>query len=215
MLNGIDISNWNTEDQLKLEINCGCDFVIMKASEGCTFVDTKASRFLEICVQKNVPVFFYHFCRFERNYGEDEADHFLSCVNTLIAPYPDIQVGMVADYEGDAVKSPEDLRDFLVRISETTECNPLVYMSESIVKETAQEIDVNRYGLWLAKWGRPNPVYAPWPVMAMWQYTNYPIDRNYFYGNLDQLKKYMTYPRRITDCQCECRCCQAGGAHES
>lgn len=192
MLNGIDISNWQNMQQLECEIEDGCDFVIIKASEGCTFVDPKAKDFALKCSEHGIPIFFYHYCQLTRT-PEEEAEHFMKCVNHVLTELPKgTRVGLVLDFEIKVSYIPE-LVKMIVYLNSNYHVNPIIYCSEWLVGRIGTYLDVSRYGLWVAKYSHEPPDIEPWDVMAFWQYTSEPIDRNRFYGDKEQLEKYQDY----------------------
>ena len=48
------------------------------------------------------------------------------------------------------------------------------------------------YGLWVAHWNKiiKKPFTGVYPFHAIWQYTNKPIDLDYFNGNVKQWNAY-------------------------
>lgn len=192
MLDGIDISNWQTMRELESEIEDGCDFVMIKVSEGKTFVDQKAKDFALKCCEHDIPIFFYHFCRLT-GAAEEEAGHFMYCVDDILLYLPQgTKVGLVLDFEIKTRFIP-GLAKMVEYLNENFCVSPLIYCSEWIVPRIGEKIDVQKYGLWVAKYSAETPVIAPWEIMAFWQYQGSPIDRSRFYGDRVQLEKYQDY----------------------
>ena len=76
-MNGIDISNHQASmDLAKVIDTTGTDFVILKASEGISFVDRYCDRFYRIAQEKGKQLGFYHFARSELNSAKAEAEFF-------------------------------------------------------------------------------------------------------------------------------------------
>ncbi len=129
---------------------------------------------------------FYHYARPDLgNTPEAEADWFLSLVgqhagNAIFA----------LDYEGDSLSYGQEwaLR-WLQRVYEKTGVRPVFYCSSSALP-MFEKIGKENFGLWVANWNVESPKIEPWSVFAFWQYTNRPIDQDYFNGTIEQYKKY-------------------------
>lgn len=207
MLEGIDISNWQTVQDLEREIKDGCDFVIIKVSEGCTFRDGKALEFARLCQEKDIPMFFYHFCIFKTGSAVQEADHFLNCVNSVLSKLPKKEkVGLALDFEID-LKYAKKLGDMADYLHKKTGAAPLIYCSEWMVPSLGRNLDTEVYGLWVAKYSNVFPKIAPWDVMAFWQYSADTIDHNRFYGTREQLLKYQDYSLSLKCPHCTAEKC--------
>jgi len=70
-------------------------------------------------------------------------------------------------------------------------------MSKSVTyEEDWSQVVANDFGLWVAAYpgGNPKPSDRPsvkyWYVVAMWQYTSTPYDKDYFYGDVDTWNAY-------------------------
>lgn len=193
MLKGIDISHHNTiKDYGKLFNEQ--DFIIMKATEGVTFVDNKKDLYCETIDQltPNVVKGFYHFARPERgNMPEVEAKHFLNNIrkyknNTLLA----------LDVEAEAL-TYKNLDAWVQRwcayVLIETGRPPLIYCSAAECKRFKGAADLG-CGLWVAKWSDKKPTKTqikPWEFFAFWQYdASAGLDKDYFNGSIDALRKY-------------------------
>lgn len=220
---GIDVSNWNNMNQVIYAQQIGhLEFICIKASEGCTFIDKKAAQFAHYATEYDIPILFYHYCRFEKFSPYREMQHFMEAVDRIIEQVDEIgNVGLVLDFEGEALPYVESLDSALKYVTQKHGVRPLVYCSESEIPRIGAVIDTHSYGLWCAKWSSTMPTYKPtWPVMAMWQYTNRldgkNIDGNRFFGERDQFEKYLDYHKDIPKqfCECDCHCCRAGKCAE-
>lgn len=205
MLNGIDVSNNNSIAQVKEELDKGCDFVMIKATEGVTFQDGKALGIAGMCYDRRIPMFFYHFCRFRQGGYKEESENFLSHVNKILSSLDHtLKVGLALDFEVEVEKTRE-LARMAEYIHTRTGAAPLIYCSQWLVPEIGRLLDTEKYGLWVAKYSKKIPNITPWNIMAFWQYTNNPIDRNRFYGTMTQLMEYQDYmvSRRCPHCTAE------------
>lgn len=187
-IEGIDVSHWNMIDTITNE---NPDFVIIKLTEGVTFVDNLAKRHADIARRLDIPIGYYHYARAERNDAKREAEFFVSQI-----PQEDLQSAVLAlDYEGKALSIKEcdawALR-FMETVEEMTGKKSLLYCSQSVVKRFPQ-VAKNGFGLWVARY-RNKLLGAgdvkPFAFAAIWQYTSKGVDRNIFYGTRKQFLKY-------------------------
>ena len=224
---GIDVSNWNSVEQvsslLQMTGNDKIEFVLIKATEGRTWKDTKAVQLLIAAMQYGVAIGFYHYCRPELgNDAKEEATHFVSTVRDICyqAGYME-DVLLVADYEDKAIGHGLWLANFLREVDDQTGGNPMVYTT-LYGSETSDLIHVNTvaYGLWIATRGKEkdNPFAGRemknWKLWAIHQYAvENGIDMNYFNGTRRQLFKYFNsdpHLNKETDAGCceHCMCCR-------
>lgn len=187
-IEGIDISHWNV---LNVIDAYSPKFVIIKATEGKTYADQQMYSAYKKCKEKGIRTGFYHFARAENNDAIAEADWFLKnlpkdCIGKSI---------LVLDYEAKAltVKYPDDwaLR-FCTRVEQQTGVKPLLYCSQAVVKRFPKT-QAGGYGLWVARYRNKLLGYgdvSPWKFAAIWQYTSKPLDRDIFYGTVEQFDKY-------------------------
>lgn len=199
MINGIDISNHqNWQDAFLKQ-----DFVIMKASEGVTYKDTKLdSHYNKLHgstdgkPDKNKLYGFYHFARPENgNSYQKEADHFLSLVGHH-AGY----AMFVLDVEGSALntKYTSWCKNWLDYVYKKTGVKPLLYIQASAEwTDQYKSIRTADYGLWVAHYtNNAQPTVKHWKPWAMWQYSDsqkiggVAIDKNVFNGTKDQFRAY-------------------------
>lgn len=203
ILNGIDISNWQSNlDLSKIKT----DFIIMKATEGIGFVDKSCDKFFQKALSLGKNVGFYHFAR-PINDAVAEADFFVQ--NTLGYFGKGIPV---LDWEAENKWDVQWALRWLNRVYEKTGVKPVIYMSESVVTGYDwSPVVAGDYGLWVAKY-RDNipdmnydmsnagsmPSKGKWPFIAMWQWTsvgrldgfNGNLDCNVFYGNTNIWNAY-------------------------
>jgi GH25 family lysozyme M1 (1,4-beta-N-acetylmuramidase)/regulator of replication initiation timing len=175
------------------------NFVIMKASEGVGFTD---SRFLvnrATARSFHLPVGYYHFARPDLgNTSQNEAAFFLSTIGQL-------QNGEVLalDYEvsyaGDAVAW---CKGFLTEVFNKTGCKPFIYLNQSQQNLDWAPVVSAGYALWLASYtGDPTKNTGntgKWPTMAIQQWTDAQavpgisgnVDGDVFFGDVDAFAKY-------------------------
>lgn len=197
-LGGIDISHHNyswVKAQPKQYIyNIARDgFVIMKATEGATWIDPRYNEYIrmigEQAVMKGaVQVGAYHYARPEYNLPEAEAKNFLD----MVWKYSGHML-YALDVEGRALTVP-DLdgwcRKWLDAVYKETGVKPLVYCQRSALK-LFSKVPEGDYGLWLASWTKTKPKDTqPWDFMAIWQNNSLNIDTDIFFGGAGQWRKY-------------------------
>lgn len=203
-MKGIDISSWQKGlDLSKIK----CDFVICKATEGLTIVDSCCDDFITKAQKLGKPFGFYHFARPELNSAKAEAEFFYKHTKGYFGK------GIpVLDWESKAKWNVAWAKEWLDTIYKLTGVKPLIYMSESVyLAYNFKKIANADYGLWVAKYRDYNKDYnydmstagnKPrlkwWKCIAMWQWTssgrlngyNGNLDCDVFYGDVETWNKY-------------------------
>lgn len=192
MLKGIDVSHHNIYqvcprtgkpviDFLKY------DFVIMKATEGKSFIDPTMERYLAL-LGKDQRYGFYHFARPERNKAKDEAKHFCS----VIGRYGEGAL-LALDWEAQAVSQPiEWALEWMQLVEKEYGKKPLMYCSSWYTKKCKPLLE-NDNGIWVAHYTKSKkPTLYNYNTYALWQYTSEPYDKDYFNGNGKQWDAYAT-----------------------
>ena len=187
-IEGIDVSHWNAIDTIP---KYAPQFVMMKITEGCGFIDPDYLAHRQQCKNLSIPYGYYHYARAERNSAVDEARFFVTKI-----PHEDLQHAVLAlDYEGKAlsIKNVDAWAyDFCSEVLRLTGKKPLLYCSQSTVKRFPRTC-AGGFGLWVARY-RNKLLGAgditPWKFAAMWQYTSKGVDKNIFYGTVNQFRKY-------------------------
>lgn len=201
-MNFIDISSWQSGMNLRtmFDNNPSLDGVIVKVSQGTSYVNPPSGEWLTWLVRNNKPLGMYHYLDL---YGaEAEARHFVD----VARPY--IGKGILSiDYEGNTVrKGTGYLKQCLDEVYRLTGVKAYVYVSQSfIASQDFGPIAEAGYPLWLAQYADMNPVYgfidhpwqkgsfSPFPVINMHQYTscgrlkgwNDNLDFDLFYGSVE------------------------------
>ena len=187
-IEGIDVSHWNSLSAID---DFEPEFVIIKLTEGKTFLDNEHNVHYSKALIKGAETGFYHFARAEKNDPYSEADWFVGNI-------PNRALGrsiLVLDYEGKAlsIADPDSWAlAFCERVEAKTGVKPILYCSQSVVKRFPK-VQANGNGLWVARYRNKLIGYgdvSPWKFAAIWQYTSKPVDRDVFYGTVEQFKKY-------------------------
>lgn len=189
---GVDISHHqglNIIDKLLKEKDVP-EFVIIKATEGRTYVDPQFHNNAKEAMNNGLLIGAYHYARPENgNTPEQEALNFVKQVE----PYIGICV-LALDWEGDAITKSNQAwaLAWLDAVFQMTGIRPLFYVSESHIKNGGfANIAARNYGLWVAKWSKTQyPSTGKWSIWAMWQTEGDPLDKDIFNGKRQQFLKY-------------------------
>lgn len=205
MLKGIDISNYQRGIDLS---KVTCDFVIIKATEGKSFVDPSCDTFFQQALKLGKKLGVYHFANNSDNTPEQEADWFVNNTRGYIG-----KAIPILDWEDNVKSDVAWALKWLQLVEKAYGCKPLIYMSESTVNSYDWSSVANaNYGLWVAKYrdknvdynydmsmaGR-NPAVNYWKFYALWQWTdvgrlngyNGNLDCDVFYGDNSAWDKYI------------------------
>lgn len=204
-LKGVDISN----HQRGLDISkIQCDFVIVKATEGKSYVDPSCDKFFQQALSLNKKLGVYHFANNSDNTAKQEADWFIKNTQGYIG-----KAIPVLDWEDNVTDNVDWALEWLQRVEEAYGTKPMIYMSESVVnRHDWSKVVAGNYGLWVAKYRDYNPDYnydmtnagsSPsvkyWKTIAMWQWTscgrldgwNGNLDLDEFYGDTNAWDAYV------------------------
>lgn len=197
---GNDISKYQGDVNYDVYKN-NSNFVIIKATEGNGYTDTKFARNQSEARRVGLPLGYYHFARPDLgNTPEAEADYFLKVVGSPVEGEV-----YVLDYEPKS--NPGDTvawcKRFLDHVFSKIGVKCLIYLNQSQVKgfDWQSIIDAG-YGLWIAAYTYdPNKndfEMGKWPFAAIQQWTNKQevpgipavADGNVFFGTITTFKKY-------------------------
>ena len=190
MMNGIDISHHNKWQYERKMIDFEKhDFIIMKATEGRTFVDPMLDKYMERITELDKPYGFYHFARPENNDPLVEADNFCKTIGK-----DGDKAMLVLDWEANALRcSINWALDWLKEVEYVFGHKPLIYCSSWYTKKLAPILE-NGNGLWVAHYThKKRPTIHTYPFWSIWQYTSDPYDKDVFNGNIAQWNKYIEH----------------------
>lgn len=185
---GVDFSHhqWNKNEAKRFN-PAYADFVIIKATEGKTYVDPAMNDWLQLIVdtrgESGAPfIFFYHFARPENNSAYDESLHFIKTIEHHIG-----NCGIVLDWENAAHKVPKAEKwalEWLSQVEAATgnRTNPLFYTSAAYTHKYPL-IAKAGFPLWVAHYDTVKPRVEAWDRPTMWQFTSKPFDMNIFFGS--------------------------------
>lgn len=186
-MQGIDISNWQNGINLSA---VQCDFVIIKATQGTTYVSPDCDRQVQQAISEGIPFGVYHYV--SGGGARAEADWFVdNCLGY-------VKRGVLAiDWEqgeNGAWSDETYLDEVIARVTERTGVVPLKYASQSVFPWGVAE----NSGCWVAQYADNNPTgyqNEPWNEgaysCAIRQYSSCGRLEGWG-GNLDLNKAYMT-----------------------
>lgn len=183
---GADFShhNWNNRKNLNPSY---LNFVILKATEGKTYTDSRMHEWLQLIAdtrgETGAPfIWFYHYARPENgNEPCEEAQHFIETIEPHL-----MNCGIALDFEGEALKTPhcerwaqEWLRQ--VHAASGNHTIPLFYTSAAHTHKFPNI--AKEFPLWVAHYNTSKPRVDCWKSPTMWQITSQPFDIDIFYGS--------------------------------
>lgn len=188
MLLGCDISS-HQRNNYKSIIDDNNSFVIIKSSEGRSYVNPYMDDMVKYSESKGKLIGFYHYGRPENgNTPEQEARHFCNTVKKYIG-----RSVLILDYEGEAHKCGAKWAVRWIReVKRLTGVLPMFYTSESYLRLYEPVVKTGA-GLWVAKYSLSTPKISPWEIVALWQFRSYPYDKSRFYGDK---KTWMEYSKK-------------------
>lgn len=197
MIVGNDISNYQgTIDWPTYKNNT--NFVIIKASEGTSYIDTWFGGYRQQARNLGIPCGFYHFCRPDLgNSPQSEAQFFVNLMNG--DPLREGEV-LALDFEVNFVDAVNWCKQWLDYVTDKLKTKPFIYLNQSQTKGFNWKPVVDAgYGLWLASYQADGVgETGAWPFMAMQQTSSSQqvpgiqgnVDRDVFFGDIIAFKKY-------------------------
>ena len=205
IMNGIDISSWQTGIDLK---QVPCDFAIIKATGGTGYVNPDCDRTFQQGMKAGKKLGIYHYAREKgcKGSAQEEAEFFLQNAEGYIG-----KAILVLDWEEENGLGPGWAKAWLDRVQQRTGVKPLIYMSKSVCREYDwSSVASAGYDLWCAQYANDRETgyqSSPWtdargigafPYMALYQYSasgrldgwNGRLDLNVFYGDKAAWDKY-------------------------
>lgn len=192
-LKGYDISNHNNY------ISQG-DFIICKATEGCTFKDPKFYDFANNAIDDGRLLGAYHYLSTTSDVTE-QAREFVKTVK----PFLWYGIVLALDVEGEALKwSNDELNSkcltFLEEVTRLVGALPMVYCSSSVTPRLSS-LAKGDYGLWVADYSGKIDTIGDWKFWAIHQYTDNEngYDANIFNGDMQAWLKYCAHIEDFED----------------
>lgn len=199
-LNVIDIASYQSGLDLT-KANAGLDGVIIKATQGTTYVNPYCNKHYAQAKQAGLLRGLYHYASGVG--AEVEADAFVRNIKGYIG-----DCILALDWEGqqNSQFGKNDVaycKKFLDRVYAITGVRPLIYMSKSVCRAHDWSSVAKDYGLWCAQYGSNNATgfqespwtdsngFGAWPYPAIYQYSSNGVLQGYS-GRLDLDLAYMT-----------------------
>lgn len=189
-MNGIDVSGWQKGINLK---EVPADFVIMKATQGTTYVNPDCDRAYQQAKEAGRLLGVYHY--FSGGDPVAEAEFFVKNVKGYVG-----EAILVLDWEGEQnakfSQGPVVAKPFLDKVKELTGVRPLIYMSKSVCRAHDWSAVASEYALWVAQYADNNTTgyqskpwtdnkgYGAWNSPVIFQYSSSGRLEGYS-GNLD------------------------------
>lgn len=178
VMHGIDISHWQSGFDLKHAKSAGCEFVIVKATQGSTYRDSCRSKFLIQAANLDMLIGAYHFAG---GYNpETEANHFWQTVKGLNG-----KAIFVLDYEIQCdtdiyVSNRKWIERFVNKFYQLSGKYCMIYIDSRYLSQLKASFVVDKCPLWLARYPKSYrtftndkpPAYAPWKKLTIWQFTS-------------------------------------------
>lgn len=205
-LNFIDISSWQANINLDMvKMQNPLHGIIVKSTESTNYVNPYCDKWVQWAIHNNLPWGFYHFLN--HHDPVEEAKFFIKhTLNYFKDGVP------IADFEGNIVANYGALylQKFVETVYHETGVKPMIYCNLSTIQGNANGFKaISDYPLWLAQWAsakdqvgfNPSPwqsgSYAPFPKMAMQQYTDHGklngysgyLDFDLFFGTVEDWNK--------------------------
>lgn len=178
MMNGIDVSGWQKGINLK---EVPADFVIVKATQGTTFVNSDCDRAYQQAKEAGRLLGVYHY--FSGGDPAAEAEFFVKNVKGYVG-----EAILVLDWEGHQnakfSQGPAVAKPFLDKVKELTGVRPLIYMSKSVCRAHDWSAVASEYALWVAQYADNNTTgyqsnpwtdnkgYGAWNGPVIFQYSS-------------------------------------------
>lgn len=197
-LEGEDLSHWQGTNS----VDGAPDFVILKATEGTTYVDPDCDNKYQRAKSEGKLLGVYHFA--DMGDPTAEANYFVQNITGYIG-----EAILVLDFETNT--NVTWAKTFLDRVQALTGVKPLIYMSASTIKAADwTPVVQGDYGLWVAgypaKYNVSNPArtdgsdlpydISPWTFAAIWQYSSSAgaLDEDEANMSADAWHKYAAVP---------------------
>lgn len=190
---GIDVSSHNGKINFERVSRAGIDFIIIKASEGAAFRDSRFASNYDSAKDNGLAVGAYHFFRFDVD-GTLQARNFVETIGDR-----DFDLPLVIDVEEHGnpyvflrSKVVRQLRDMVDELT-ALEYRVMIYTNKDGYYKFIKD-NFDDYPLWLCSLNR-----RPELDWTIWQYSHWgvvdgiqgDVDLNRFYGNLEQWKNWL------------------------
>lgn len=183
-LKGIDISHHNGIINFDKVKNSGISIVIIKSTEGISFIDPMFQTYYKEAKASGLRIGFYHFFRTTSD-AKKQAHFFINTLNGL-----DVDCKYVLDFEVTTVNkdiSSSYAKMFMDEVESLTNCKCAIYTGTNFAKNNLNNT-LSKYSLWIAHYGVNTPgSNGIWDKWAGFQYSDLgKIDGMSTYVDLDE-----------------------------
>lgn len=164
-MNGIDISNLDGNVNMDLVKNDGMSFVVVKATEGSTFVDAYYKQNMANAKAVGLLTGAYHFARFtDISTAIEEANFFVANCSSENPAF--VALDFEQQCSGDMTEACLAFLDIIAKVAPAViYCNPY-YIN------TYLNSDITKYPLWIANYEVSTPQTPLWGSYVIWQYSD-------------------------------------------
>lgn len=178
VMRGIDVSNWQASLDLGQAFKAGCEFVVVKISQGTSYLSPARNKQLTQIATAKKLLGFYHFANGEN--PEAEARFFEKHARSLLGsgiPVLDFEVQI----DEDKYRSPANwCARFVNEFHKLTGVYPAIYLNSGQLRQFKGSWIVDKCPLWLARYtanyrtwtDNDCPPCAPWSRAIIWQFTS-------------------------------------------
>ncbi|CAE6434196.1 unnamed protein product [Rhizoctonia solani] len=201
-LSGIDVSGHQKNVDWGAQKKAGVKFAYVKATEGTSYRSPYFTQQYDGSYRIGMIRGAYHFARPDRASGAAQANYFLqyggkwTADGKTLPGMLDIENNDVSGgdtcYGISPVKMVSWIKDFSDTYHSKTGRYPAIYTNTPWWKKcTGNSAMFGKNPLVIANWGRtPEPLPAGWTQWTIWQYTDKPIDHDYFNGDDAALARF-------------------------
>lgn len=199
-IRGIDIShyqyeiNWEALKKAKLS-SFPIRFVIIKATEGCNYLDHRFRENFSNARRHNFVRGAYHFFN-PNSSAQTQAEYYLQSVQLQSGDMPPI---LDVEQRGDKKleQFQNDVLTWLSHVHKATGVTPILYTNASFRYHYLRDIRFETYPFWVAHYNMRYLRYKG--AWIMWQYSdrgridgiNHDVDLNLFNGNFSDLQRLL------------------------
>lgn len=203
---GLDVSQsqWQEVDLINT-VPDSIKFIIFKATEGVTFVDSEYVKFSTMIDSTRFMRGFYHFYRVKDD-PITQANWYLDTVKyfskTALPPILDLEYHKNEDRALWTKDVMDGVLKYLEKIEEATKRRPIIYANTDFIMHQLTDTAFAKYPLWIANGSNSEPTVLPgawkggrwsfWQKADKFMIDNTKNDFDVFNGNLDSLKAFIS-----------------------
>ena len=168
-MKGIDISNHNGSIDFFKVKNSGIEVVIIKATEGIDWIDSKLDVYYNSALNVGLKIGFYHFMSEKTNPSKQAQDFFYAIKgkNFSISPCLDIETN---NYKRSSKEITNRCLEFIKRLKELTGLDSIIYTSGYFGRDNLDS-RIKNYKAWIAHYGVETPMETGFKNVVGHQYT--------------------------------------------